>query len=193
MPEWYETFADEAVLARSHARSRRAVVVFALVSGALVAAAPVASLLLPRGAGVAVAAGCGLALLAHAAWLLARLARLHRAVWCVRLSARHLVADDGGRRRRTLPWVGVVRLDLGTEALTVDGLCADGSAATVVVPADFEGHDLLARRLVDYAVAFRCTVCVDGEPLQSLSLTSALAAPRPTAGLAGDEPPHDDR
>lgn len=192
MAEWFETFADEAILARTHAQSRRAVVVFALTSGALVAAAPVASLLLPDGVGSAVAMACGLLLVAHAAWLVARLGELHRTVWCIRVSARHLSADDGGRRRLTIPWVGVVRVDLSDGGLTVDGLCADGSAATVTVPADFQDHGVLARRLVDYAVAHGCALCVDGEPLQNVSLDGALASARRATGLTGDEPSHDE-
>ena len=187
MPEWYETFADEKILARTTLLSRRVVIVFALVSGALVAAAPVAALLLPRGVGGAVAAACGLALVAHAVWLFVRLGELHRAVWCVRLGARQLAADDGSRRRLTLPWDGVLRLDLGRDALTVDGVTADGRAATITVPTDFRDHDALARRLVDYAVAHHCVLCVDGEPIQNAPLDGAFATRRPTAGLAGDE------
>ena len=183
MPEWFETFADQRVLTRCRERSARLVIVFAFVSGALVAAAPVASLLLPRG-GTAVAILCGLALLAHATWLLRQLSVQNRAVWCVRLSARHLVADDGGRRRHTLPWIGVIRVDLGRDTLTVDGLCADGRPGTIEVPVGFEGHAVLSRRLTDYAVAHRCVICVDGEPLQSASLEGLLTSAPVSRGRA---------
>lgn len=185
MPVWYEVFDDERVLAQARERSGRLLVGFAFASGALVAAAPVATFVLPRGGLVAVA--CGVALCAHALWLVRRLRAIHRDVWCVRLNAAEFVAEDCGRRRGAVPWAGVMAVDLRREALVVDGIGRDGRARRVVVPADFDGHDALTRRLVDYAVAHRRPLLLDGEPLHQAPLDGAFTDGVFPARRTGDE------
>ena len=183
MSVWYEVFDDERVLARARERSSRLLIGFAFSSGALVAAAPIATFAVPGGGFVA--AACGLALCVHAAWLVRRLTALHRTVWCVRLNAAELVAEDCGRRRGALPWAGVMAVDLGRDGLVVDGLGRDGRARRVVVPADFAGHDDLARRLVDYASAHRRPLLLDGEPLHAAPLDGVLDLGESAAGEPG--------
>ena len=173
MSIWYEVFDDEDVLARARERSNRLLVGFAFSSGALVAGAPVATFVLPHGGLVALA--CGLLLCAHAAWLMRRLSAVTRAVWRVRINAAEFAAEDCGRRRGTIPWDGVMAVDLGREALVVDGLGRDGHARRIVVPSAFHEHDALARRLVDYAVAHRRPLLIDGEPLHAAPLDGVLA------------------
>ena len=185
MSVWYEVFDDERVLAQAREHSGRLLVGFAFAAGALVAAAPIATFVLPHGGLVALA--CGLLLCVHAVWLVRRLRQIYRDVWCVRLNAAEFAAEDCGRRTGTIPWAGVLGIDLGRDALIVDGVGRDGRARRIAVPADFDGHDVLARRLVDYAVAHRRPLLIDGEPLHDAPLDGAFTDGVFPARRTGDE------
>lgn len=177
MAEWFQVFDDERVLVRVRGRVRRRLVVFALVSGALVAAAPLSTVLWPEYAGPA-AVGCGLALTAYAGWLLATLGRLHRRLWRLELSVRRAVGHDAGGRRVSVAWPDLAHADVRTDGLVLAGRDGSGRRARLHVTRAMPGFDALSRRAVEYAEAFGRPVLVDGRPLEALPIGGLCASAR---------------
>lgn len=169
MAEWFQVFDDDRVLVRARARVRRRVVVFALVSGALVSAAPIAAVFWPDHAG-SLAAACGVALVAYAGWLLVGLARLHRRLWRLELSVRRAVGHDAGGRRVSLAWTDLAFVDLRDDRLVLAGRDATGRRVRLSVGVQTPQFDVLARRAVEYAEAYCRPVHLDGRPLDAVSL-----------------------
>ena len=168
MAEWFEEYDDEAGRRASQLRTRRLVVVFALVSGAVVAGAPVGALIWPRGS--AAVAGVGAAILVgHGGWLVWQLVRTRRAVWRIALSVHHIVAHDATGLRRVLAWADVSWVDVGAAGIDVVGRRM-GRRVRIVVPPAFPGYGRVGHRLVTYAEAFRRPVYLDGRPWQSLGI-----------------------
>ena len=174
MAAWSQVFDDGAVLAQARRRARGLVFGFALASGALVSAAPLASLW--GGVhGNRLALLCGVILCALAGWILTRLTREHRRVWRVEVSALGLAAHDVAGRRTAVLWRAVERVDLADDGVTVTGRDAGGRRLRVHVRAATPDFGALARRITTYAHAHRCALSVDGTPVDALSL-DALAA-----------------
>ncbi|WP_412062274.1 hypothetical protein [Rubrivirga sp. IMCC45206] len=181
MPPWSHVFDDDRALADARRRARRAVIAFAVVSGALVAAAPVAAFAFGEHS-AAVALACGLLLSAAAGIVALRLARENRRLWRVELSAHRFTGHDAAGRRRSLPWNRIGRLDLCGGGLSVVGLDELGRRIELRVSAGMPAFDTLARRAVVLARAHRRTICVDGCPLDAIDLAPMLDAPaRPPA------------
>lgn len=175
MAEWFQVFDDERVLVRVRARVRRRVVLFALVSGALVTAAPVSTLFVRQHAGL-VAAGCGLALVVYAGWLVVGLVRLHRRLWRLELSVRRAVGHDAGGRRVSVAWPDLSHVDLRDDGLVIAGRDGGGRRVRLHVGAETPQFEALARRAVEYAEAFCRPVHLDGRPLDAHSLGALFPA-----------------
>ena len=173
MAAWSQVFDDDAVLARARRRARRLMFEFALVSGVLVAAAPLATIWGGAQAG-RMALACGVLLSASATWVLVRLAREHRRVWRVEVSALGVAAQDVAGRRVALLWRGVDHVDLSDSGLMVTGHNPDGQRVRIRVRAEAPAFDALARQVVARAHAHRRALAVDGCPVDALSL-NALA------------------
>ena len=171
MAGWSQTYDDDGALDRARARARRLVVVFALASGALVSAAPLATVVWRAHAG-AVALTCGALLTALAATVLVRLAREHRRLWRVELSVRQVVGHDAAGRRRALPWARVSRVDVSSAGLVVSGADERGRRVRIEAPASMAPFTALAHRAVEYAEAHGREVCVEGCPLDRLDLVA---------------------
>ena len=175
MAAWSQVFDDGAVLAQARRRARGLVVGFALVCGALVSAAPLATIWGGVHAGQT-ALVCGVLLSASAAWVLVRLTREHRRVWRVEVSALGIAAHDVAGRRVALLWRAVDGVDLSDGGVTVTGHDSNGRPLRVHVRASTPGFGDLARRVTAYAHAHRRPLAVDGCAVEALSL-GALAGP----------------
>ena len=175
MAEWFQVFDDDRVLVRVRARVRRRVVAFALVSGALVAAAPVSTLAWPAHSGP-LAAACGVVLLVYAAWLVVGLVRLHRRLWRLELSVRRAVGHDAGGRRVSVAWPDLAHVDLRDDGLVLAGRDGAGRRVRLHVGAETPQFGVLARRAVGYAEAFCRPVYLDGRPLDAHSLAALFPA-----------------
>lgn len=186
MAEWFEVYDAKGVLVRARRRANRLVWVFALVSGGLVAAAPVATFVLPRG-GFAVAVACAAVLVVHGVWLVVRLSQIHRKLWRLDLSVHRALGFDTGRRSRALTWVDVHRVEVGGGGLTIVGR-THGSWVRLRVPAAFPRYTSLAHRVVEYAEAHGRPIWVDGRPWQTLDIGALYALASQTEGTAGGGP-----
>ena len=167
MAEWFEVYEDARALAAARARLRGAAVLFALVSGAVIAAAPVAALAWP--AFSAWIAGAALALLvAHAVVFVWQARRQRRQVWRLDLSVHHIVGHDVSGARRVLAWGDVTWVDVGEHVEVVGRRM--GRRVRFVVPASFPNHAHVSHRVVRYAEAFGRPVYVDGRPPETLDI-----------------------
>lgn len=190
MAAWSQVFDDSAVLTAARRRARGLVIGFALVCGALVSAAPLATIW----GGVHaswMALACGVLLSLSAGWVLIRLTREHRRVWRVEVSALGMAAHDVAGRRVALLWRAVDNVDLADGGVTVTGRDSDGRRLRIHAPASTPGFDDLARRVMAYAHAHRRALAVDGCPVDALSLgTLAERAEKRTrrGGSADPEP-----
>ena len=175
MSTWSQVFDDDRALAEARGRARGLVVGFALVSGALVSAAPMAALSMEAsGAGVALV--CGALLTLGAVVVVVRLAREHRRLWRVELSVGRVVGHDAAGRRVALAWGAVDRVDVTTAGLVVTGRDEGGHRGRLAIAAAMPAFTALAHRAVEYAEAHGRTVCVDGCPVARLDLGALYPA-----------------
>ena len=183
MSTWSQVFDDDRVLREARRQARRCVVGFALASGALVSAAPLATLS-PRLDPAAVALICGGLLSLTACVVMIRLAQEYRRLWRIELSVGRFVGHDAAGRRRTLAWSRVERVNVSSAGLTVTGRDETGRGTHLSVAAAMPAFTVLAHRAVEYAEAHGRTVCVDGTSVEDLDLVrlfptlcEAVAAP----------------
>ncbi len=173
MSTWSQVFDDDRVLEEARCRIRGALVGFALVSGALVSAAPLATLS-PRFDATRVALLCAALLSLSAGLVLVRLAREYRRLWRVELSVSRVVGYDAAGRRQTLSWARVDRVDVGTTRLTVTGHDSEGRAVRLVAATTMSSFTAFAHRVVEYAEAHGRTVSVEGTPIADLDLVELI-------------------
>lgn len=177
MAEWFQVFDDERVLVQARSKARRRVVGFALASGALVAIAPLATVVWPVHAGP-LAVGCGLLLTAYAVWMLIGLHSLHRLLWRLELSVRRAVGHDVGGRRVSLPWSDLTHLDVRDDGLILTGRDVTGRRARLHVSAAMPQFADLSHRAAEYAEAFGRPILVDGHPVEALPIASLYPSTR---------------
>ena len=168
MAEWFEVYDSKRVLIRARRRATRLVWIFALISGALVAAAPVAVFVFPD-VGVAVAGTCGIGLVLYGIWMIARLSQIHGKLWRIDLSVHRALGFDTGRRSRALAWPNVHQVDIDDSGLLLVGR-THGAWVRLQIPSTFPHYTALSHRVVEYAEAHDRPVWVDGKPWQSLDL-----------------------
>lgn len=101
-----------------------------------------------------------------ALWTLWHLRRLRRRVWCVRLTDEGIEGYDYARRKLTLAWDHVRRIDVTDDGLTVIG----GGPAHFEVPNAFHDYPGLSHRLVHHAEGHHIPLYVDGRPWQQLDV-----------------------
>ena len=183
MAEWFQVFDDERVLVSVRTEARRLVIAFALVSGALVALAPLSTLVAPAYAGF-VALGCGAALTAYAAWLLRRLGQLHGRLWRIELSFRRVVAHDAGGRRVSLAWRALDHIDVRADGVVLSGRTDLGRRVRVRVSASMPQFASLGHRAVEYAEAFGRPVWVEGRPWEAIDVAEIHPALRAGSAVA---------
>lgn len=183
MSAWSQVFDDGTALLSARLRARRLLVGFALVSGALVSAAPLATVWGGAHAGVVVLV-CGVLLSASAAVVLHRLARVHRQ-WCrFEVSTLGLAATDTAGRRTALLWRAVDAVDLADAGLAISGRDPDGRPIEIRARREVPGFDALARQVVACAHAHRRPLSVEGCPVDALGL-GGLAPHEEKTGRGG--------
>ena len=99
-------------------------------------------------------------------YLSTRLRRLRRVVWCVKISDRCVVGYDYTRRKTTMDWLDVARVEL-----TSDGLVLAGTGELFFeVPHLFPDFAELSHRIVHYAESYGVPVFINGQPWQQLDV-----------------------
>lgn len=168
MAYWYEVFDHPDVLRATRLRARRLAALFAVGGGAFLIVAPLVALRFYWGSLAAVA---GLLLVTGAALHVAHaIGTLRRQVWCVKLSAQHVVGYSAGQQGTAIAWRAVERVEVEPAGLVVVGRDERGEPQTLRVPASFPAYSQLSHRLVEYAEAYGRPVCVDGRPWQHLDV-----------------------
>lgn len=168
MAEWFEVYNAKSVLVRARRRARRLMWTYAAVSGALIAVAPVAVFVLPRG-GFAVAVVSAIGLVAYGIWVVVRLNHIHRKLWRLDVSVHRALGFDTGRRSRALTWSNVEKVEVDAAGITLIGR-THGSWVRLRVPTSFPRYTSLSHRVVEYAEAHGRPIWVDGKPWQMLDL-----------------------
>jgi|GEM_PF-982675 len=169
MSDWYEVFDDERVQQLTRLRvgrvSTAAVAALAVGLGALPLAVLYAAAPLAVAAAILLGLGGVLAVLGR------QMLRLRRVTWCLKVSVHRVVGYDYARRKTTMPWTEVERLDVDADGLLVVGAPQAGRPGPVLrVPTLFPEFAALSHRLAEYAEAHGVPVCVDGRPWQLLDL-----------------------
>lgn len=108
----------------------------------------------------------GLLWLSVVAWTAWRLRNLRRRVWCVRLTDDGIEGYDYARRKITLDWDSVRRIDLADHGLVVVGT----GPCLFEVPYAFNEFPDLSHRLVRDAEQRGVPLYVDGRPWQQLDV-----------------------
>jgi len=171
MADWYEVFDNEQVQLDTRQRVGRLVV--ALVAGIALGAGSVPVLAFYLGSpwlalGVGGAALLGAAVAASRAFL-----RLRSVVWCVKLSVHRIVGYDYARRKATIPWTRVERIELDRGGLVIAEAPHEGIPGRVLrIPHLFPDFAALSHRVVEYAEAHGLPVCVNGRPWQFLDVAA---------------------
>ena len=171
MADWYEVFDNEQVQLDTRQRVGRLVV--ALVAGIALGAGSVPVLAFYLGSpwlaiGIGGAALIGAALAASRSFL-----RLRSVVWCVKLSVHRIVGYDYARRKATIPWTRVERIELDRGGLVIAEAPHEGIPGRVLrIPHLFPDFAALSHRVVEYAEAHGLPVCVNGRPWQFLDVAA---------------------
>ena len=99
-------------------------------------------------------------------WASRRLRSLRRIMWCLKLSDRRLVGYDYARRKTSLDWTHVERVELVRKGLRIYG----PPPCYLEIPTLFPDFATLSHRIVSYAEFYEVPVFVDGQPWQSLDV-----------------------
>lgn len=99
-------------------------------------------------------------------WLMRRIRRLRRIVWCVKLSREEVVGYDYARHRRAIPWRKVERIELGDDGLTVVG----PQPFELQIAHVFREFPQVSHRVIHYADRYGIPVFVNGKPWQHINI-----------------------
>ncbi len=161
---WYNVYDNVEVqrVTRKQAAAATAIVtVFGAAGLAAVVLGIDGPLPLWVGLGAAVAAWAALTV-----WMLRRYQRLRRIVWCIKFSDAEVVGYDYARRRITIPWVKVERLEIGGDSLTIVG----PQPASLEITHLFAEFAQVSHCIMRYAERHGVPVFVDGRPWQQLDV-----------------------
>jgi hypothetical protein len=164
MPHWYEVFDNDRVqlLTRKQAtRLVRYLVAAFVVTGGIIAVGlnykPIFLLII-----VSVLVAWFVAFW----WITSRLRLLRRVVWCVKISDRKVEAYDYTRKKITLDWTEVQRIEITKEGLIMTGpdYCA------FEIPQLFTDFAALSHRIIFCAELYDVPIYVDGQSWQSIDV-----------------------
>lgn len=99
-------------------------------------------------------------------WILHRLGKLRRVVWCVKLSDRRIVGYDYARRKTELDWIRIERIILAPKGLIIDG----AQPRSIEIPHLFPEFATLSHRIFEYANLYDIPVFINGQPWQQLDV-----------------------
>ncbi|NNF58047.1 MAG: hypothetical protein HKN04_07375 [Rhodothermaceae bacterium] len=167
MPTWYEVYDNQDVLLATRQRVRRITRIYGFAAIAVATLAPLAMVHVTGGAWLAGTAG--VSLVVAGAYVFKALRELHAVAWSVKLSFHHIIGDFG-RRRTTIRWRAVARVELDRDGLVILGADEQGVAQKLRIAHAFPDYPRLSHRVVEYAEAHGRPVYVDGQPWQLLDL-----------------------
>lgn len=161
---WYDVYDNVEVqrITRNQAASLTATVTVLLVVTVATLALGIDGPVPAWVAFVAVVSAWG----SFAFWWTRRRARLRRIVWCVKMSASEIAGYDYARRRITIAWRDVERLELGDGSLTIVGPQSEVLEITHLFPE----FPQVSHRVMYYAEGHDAAVYVDGRPWQQIDV-----------------------
>jgi len=176
MEKWYEVFDNEQVqlLTRKQAATLMAVGI------ALVSITVTLLLIWNEGilSGAETIGSVALIWSVVLRWGIRRFHTLKSIFWCVKLSQSHLVGYDYARKKTSLDWHDIRRVDLTAEGLLIMGTDNQPFEVLHLFP-DFAA---LSHRVCEYAELYEIPIFVDGRPWESLDVFEiypSLVANRP--------------
>ncbi len=99
-------------------------------------------------------------------WITWRLRMLRRVVWCVKISDRRVEAYDYTRKKITLDWTKVQRVEITKDSLILLG----PSFCSFQIPHLFTDFPKLSHRIIYCAELYEVPIFIDGLPWQSLDV-----------------------
>lgn len=164
MSAWYEVYdnVDVQLMTRKRAAVMTGAVAVAIMfSIAALALGMEGSLPLPAAIGLIALGWVGFSW-----WSLRRRRRLRRLVWCVKLSNREIVGYDYARRKSSLDWLDIDRIDVRDNALIVVGRGDVNLEIAHLFPEFAE----LSHRIMGYADEHSIPLFIEGRPWQQLNV-----------------------
>lgn len=164
MSAWYEVYdnVDVQLMTRKRAAAMTGVVALVIMfSIAVLAVGMEGSLPLPAALGL-ITVGW----VVFSGWCIHRTRRLRRLVWCVKLSDREIVGYDYERRKSSIGWLDVDRIDIRDAALVIVGR-GDVHLEIAHLFPDFAE---LSHRIMRYGDHYSIPVFIDGRPWQQLDV-----------------------
>jgi hypothetical protein len=167
METCWEVYDDGAIQYNIRRQAARLYGVFtAMLAASAAVAAMIGAGVLPAGP---VLVGLGVTWAAVGAFAVIHRRRLRSVAWCIKLSAERIVGFDYQRRRTSLAWNEVDRVDVREGYIAVKGL-VDGQ---ISIPSTFPAFAAISHRVTELAEGNGCVVCVDGRPWQELDVYAA--------------------
>lgn len=99
-------------------------------------------------------------------WITWRLRMLRRVVWCVKISDRRVEAYDYTRKKITLDWTKVQRVEITKDCLMLLG----PSFCSFQIPHLFTDFPALSHRIIYCAELYEVPIFIDGLPWQSIDV-----------------------
>lgn len=164
MSHWYEVFDNDRV--QFITRKKAAKLIRILVAGLVISGLSLAIGFSFKPFLPLIISGVLILLFVIFWWITARLRTLRRVVWCVKISDRRIEAFDYTRKKITLDWTKVQRVELNTDGLTMFGpkFCA------LEIPHLFTDFSTLSHRIIGFSELYEIPVFVDGQPWQSIDV-----------------------
>ncbi|MFW5972644.1 MAG: hypothetical protein ACOCTG_01520 [Bacteroidota bacterium] len=105
---------------------------------------------------------------ATAAWCGARLRRLRRVAWCLKVSNDSLVAYDYARKKTIIPWHDVSRIDWTGRSLLITG----PPPCSIEIPDLFSDFAALSHTVYDCAARSNVPIYLESRELDDLDIHS---------------------
>ena len=99
-------------------------------------------------------------------WISWRLQMLRRVVWCVKISDRRVEAYDYTRKKLSLDWTKVERVEINSEGLVLAG----PNFYAFEIPQLFTDFSALSHRIVALAELYEIPISVEGTSWQKLDV-----------------------
>lgn len=180
MSAWYEVYdnVDVQLMTRKRAAAMTLMVTLAIMFS-------IAVLAMGLEGSIPMVAALGLIALGWSGftwWCLHRRRRLRRLVWCVKLSDREIVGYDYARRKSSLDWLDVERIDVQEAALVIVGR---GDVCLEIAHL-FPEFTELSHRIIRYGDFYSIPVFIDGRPWQQLDVCDVFPFLAETGWERGD-------
>ena len=105
--------------------------------------------------------------------------------WCIKISGYDVTGYDYARRKTTIPWEAVRRIELGPHGLTLHG----EEAERIEIPHLFTDFPALSHRLFDRAQTHGVPVTIEGEAWEQLDVYELFPFLSAAAASGGRDAP----